>query len=151
MVMSRGTTFTPAGNDAGADLTRLKSNWVGATPELIVIELFRLPKTLSVTPRSVRLTVPITSAAPVDVPLCCRIAPDATVRSVLRVNRPETEASTAPVPLTTCTPLTLLINRPAKFLAPLPVIDCATPPLKLTVLALPVNVPVEVNAAPITL
>ena len=30
-------------------------------------------------------------------------------------------------------------------------IDCATPPLKVTVLALPVNVPVDVKAAPTTL
>ena len=69
-VISRGTTLTVAGKVPGAALTRLKSIWVGAVPELIVIVLFRLPKGLSVRPRSVRRTVPITSAAPADVPLC---------------------------------------------------------------------------------
>ena len=43
------------------------------------------------------------------------------------------------------------MSSPAKFFTPSPVIDCATPPLKVTVLVFPVNVPLEVKAAPIKL
>src|ERR1051326_7131486 len=147
--MSRGTTLIPAGNVPGAALTRLKSSCVGATPVLIVTVLLTLPKDRSSTPRSVRLTVPSTSAAPVDVPLCCRTAPDAIVRSVLSVNKPLTEASTAPVPFTSMTPFALLTNRPPKFLAPSPVICWATPPVNLTVPLLPTTaVPAAVKVVP---
>src|SRR5215212_9961287 len=150
-VMSRGTTLTPAGNVPGAALTRLKSNWVGGVPELICIVLFRLPKDRATPPRSVRLTVPSTSNEPAEAPLCWRIAPGTTVKSVLSVSIPRTDASTGPVPLSTDTPLTLLTNRPPKFFTPLPVMTWAAAPLKVTVLALPVNTPVEVKAGPTTL
>jgi hypothetical protein len=43
------------------------------------------------------------------------------------------------------------MTSPPKFFTPSPVIDWATPPLKVTVLVLPVNIPVDVKAAPITL
>src|SRR5690349_13143726 len=115
---SRGTTLNAAGNAAGVDLARLKSSCVGAVPELIVIVLLGLPNARDTPPRSVRRTVPRTSAAPADVPLCCRIAPDATVRSVVSVNAPATDASTVPVPLLTVTPFALLIVRLLKDLEP---------------------------------
>jgi hypothetical protein len=75
----------------------------------------------------------------------------AMVKSVVSVNNPLTDASTAPVPLLSVTPLPLLIVRPLKFLSPLPVMACATAPLNVTVLVFPVNVPVTVKVAPATL
>ena len=64
----RGTALTSAGNVPGSAFTRLTSSCVGGIPELMVIAVFRLPNDLATPPKSVRLTVPSTSAAPVDVP-----------------------------------------------------------------------------------